>query len=222
MRVYRTMTEQRGFTLPELLVACAIVAIVMAGVYGLLHTGSTGFVRGLAQVEAQEAARAALQRMSAELWASGDNPRGCPAVGGAPDLLTCFTTVTAISSANTTTFTIQSDVDGDGRVATTETNEIITYRLNTTASTNCAIGTCLERQASVTDASFQTVIAGVQTLTFTYFDQAGTTLATPVSNANLPNIRAVGIRIVTQPEVQASVNNNVRVAMNDLMRVRNR
>jgi prepilin-type N-terminal cleavage/methylation domain-containing protein len=224
-RFARVATDTRGVTLAELLVACAILAMIMAGLYGLTSSGATSFMRGVSQVEAQGSARAALQRMAAEVWASGYNPRDCPLAGGAPNGLTCFTTVSPLSAASATSFSLQSDLNGDGSAVAAQADEIITYSLNAAAvgcpgNTCCPANTCLQRQASVTDAAPQTIIGGVQSLTFTYFDQAGTVIAAP--GANLANIRAVGIRIETRPEIQVGQWGNIRVVMNDVLRVRNR
>ena len=99
----------------------------------------------------------------------------------------------------------------------------------------CTVGPNLQRQASVTDPAFVTVIGGVCNLTFTYFDQAGTAYGPPVSAgpppsvdpfpinaANLPNIRAVSIQIQTRPENTPGKWGETGVAMTDLIRVRNR
>lgn len=105
--------HQRGFTLAELLVAIAIVALVMGGILTLLMSGNQSYLTGSNQAEAQAAARAALERMTVDLRESGYDPQGraCTASPGAAG---CFN---AISIPTQTSFIIQSDWNGAGPVA---------------------------------------------------------------------------------------------------------
>jgi len=58
------MIGQHGFTLAELLVACGIVGIVLAGVLVMLSAANVSYVTGTNQVDAQASVRAVLQRMT--------------------------------------------------------------------------------------------------------------------------------------------------------------
>ena len=55
--------NERGFTLAELLIACAVLGIIMAGVLGIQRQGLGAYQVGAARVEVQQNARAALETM---------------------------------------------------------------------------------------------------------------------------------------------------------------
>lgn len=61
------MNNERGFTLTELLVACAVVGVVMAGVFTLQQQGQNAYLWGSARVEVQQNARLALDLMTREI-----------------------------------------------------------------------------------------------------------------------------------------------------------
>lgn len=61
------MNNERGFTLTELMVACAVIGVVMAGVFTLQQQGQWAYLWGAARVEVQQNARLALDLMTREL-----------------------------------------------------------------------------------------------------------------------------------------------------------
>ena len=61
------MTDQRGFSLAELLVACAIMGLILAGVFVLQWQGQQAYVAGAARVEVQQNARLALDMITTEI-----------------------------------------------------------------------------------------------------------------------------------------------------------
>lgn len=206
-RTARPGLDQRGFTLAELLVCVAVVGLVMGGVLILLMTGSTAYLTGTSQVEAQNNARTALERMVQEIRGAGYNPQAVstfnPVIGSGA----CPNATGPTASG----FMLVSDSSADGVIQATECT---LYRLN---------GNNLERQQFGVDATPQTLIAGVQTLTFSYWDAAGVVIAAPVAAADIPRIRSIQMTITTRPEVAPATWNvgNVRVGMTVGVRLRN-
>ena len=203
----RTLRDRSGFTVAELLVVCAVVGLILGGISTILIQGNQIYLAGSSQVEAQQAARAALERMAQDIQAAGYDPQGLagqaplacpwnPIVGASPG----FGVPTA------TSLTLQNDNNGDGCILAPER---VWYNLS---------GTNLQRQDFSVDAAPLTFIGGVQALTFAYFDIDG------IATANTALIRAVDITLTTQPERVASIwqAGRVSVTMRDRVRLRNR
>ena len=140
-----------GFTIVELLVALMVASLVVAATFTVLRQGEQGYLFAAAQLEAQQNARVALERMAREIRAAGFDPTGA----GFP----------AIVSPAPTSFTIQNDWNGNGVIDAN--NEIVTYLLRSTT---------LRRNAG---GGAQPVIEGVQALTFTYLDGDGASTTVP-------------------------------------------
>ena len=203
--VSHACADQRGFTLAELLVAIAVVGLIMTGLLTFMMTGNQTYLTGSNQIEAQQAARVALARMVREIRGAGYNPTGaacppsknCP-IGGA----------TGLDNLTATALMIQNDTNNNG---TFEPTERVLYTLN---------GTDLQRQdfAPGGDATPQTIVGGIQALTFTYLDENGNLTGKP------KDVRSVQISLTTQPENQPATwqTGRVSVTMSDQIRLRNR
>src|SRR3989442_7280209 len=76
-------TAQRGFTLPELLVAMASVGLVLTGLVSFLVAGQRGFLVGADQLESPQNLPIATARMIDEIRFSGNAP-GAAAANRAP------------------------------------------------------------------------------------------------------------------------------------------
>lgn len=197
--------DDRGVGLAELLSTVALVGLILTGLLALLVTGNEAYLTGATQVEAQEGARAVLERMTHEIRMAGYDPQGAAT----------FSSVVGPPGSNAPTatgLTIQKDNDGDGVVAATER---VAYMLS---------GSDLLRQDFAVDPAPQTILTGVQALTFSYFDAAGGALAAPVVDASIPSIRSIQIQITTRSEKQAGSwsAGKVSVTMADGVRLRNR
>jgi hypothetical protein len=193
--------------LAELLVVCAVAGLILGGISTILVQGNQIYLAGSTQIEAQQAARAALERMTRDIQGAGYDPQGfagqaplaCPwnpIVGASPG----FGVPTA------TSFTVQNDNDGDGCILAAER---VWYNLS---------GSDLQRQDFSVDVAPQTFIGGIQALTFTYLDINGN------ATADTALIRAVDITLTTRPERMASIwqAGRASVTMRDLVRLRNR
>jgi prepilin-type N-terminal cleavage/methylation domain-containing protein len=67
MSGYRALTDERGYTLAELLTAMAVMGLLMAGLFLTLQEGQTVYSFGAGRAEVQQNARVALERMLREL-----------------------------------------------------------------------------------------------------------------------------------------------------------
>jgi prepilin-type N-terminal cleavage/methylation domain-containing protein len=206
MRLTEVLRSERGFTLAELLVACAVVALVMAGLLVSLQSGQEAYLRGANEVEATQSVRVALERMAQELRGAGF----CPTCTGA-------TPFTAITAQSATGFTIQNDWDGDGVITTAGTVTDAFGNARGEQVVYAFAGGTLTRQETG-DAIPLTLATGINSLTFTYQDNAGVVTATPA------NICTVVVTATTQPQFQpaATLQGRVLVTMTDSLRMRNR
>ncbi len=137
-------TCQKGFTLAELLVGLAVLGLALASLATLHESGLRAYVYGSNRVEVQQNARVALERMAREIREAQ-----------------------ALTNQTATQLTIQTDWNGNGIIGEAIAvavdgvlrGEQVTYRLS---------GGALERQEPGVDATFRTVIGGVEQLTLTY------------------------------------------------------
>ena len=109
----KTWRAHAGYSLLDLLVATAAMGLVMAGLLTILRSGTTTYRWGAARVEAQQSARAALERMAKELRGAGYDPTSA---GIAPIVI-----------AEPARVAFQWDLDGDGVVD--PTRERVTFVL---------------------------------------------------------------------------------------------
>ena len=86
--------DERGFSLAELLVVCALLGTVMAGVLGLLMIGQQSATATANKVDAQSNVRMGIDRLIEEIREAGYLPQGpqCPTapVTPCPPLTTPF------------------------------------------------------------------------------------------------------------------------------------
>lgn len=224
------MNNQRGFTLAEMLVVCAIVGLVMAGLLGLTLQGQQAYWFGTTQVDGQQTVRVALERMAKEIREAGyeplpgeTDPAACPNAtnyplytSGAP----CYKFLPVTSPA-ATSLTLQ--YNWDGSTCAVPCSPINTGALVTDPMT-CPTAACrgeqiayalssgnITRQEIVVDATPVVIASGVTALTFTYRDENNNVTATP------DLIRTVEISVTAQTATKGAY-----VTMVDRIRLRNR
>lgn len=235
MRILRLARPEHGFALSELLVACAIIGFVMAGLLGMLQSGQQSYLVGSRQAEAQQTARLAIDRMVQEIRNGGycptcANPGVTPfnaLVPQAGGVLSANSVViqndwdgtwngtAGISAAGTVNYTV---MDTGGTVTTTQRGERIIYAYTSATGT-------LTRQEVGVDAAAVTVATGISSLTFSYLDSGDPVTNTPPATTNDPaRARTVVIALTTQPAAQGASTSTgkVEVAMADSVRLRNR
>ncbi len=203
-RLQTTLGDEAGFTLAELLISCALIGFIMAGLYALLASGQQTYLTGTNQMDAQQTLRLAVQRMTTEIRDAGY----CPTCGTGSPAITPFS---AITGANSTGFTLQSDWDGSwdgaaGLDTTTAVNYVVLNNDGTTTTTQrgeqviyaFSAGTLTRREVGL-DAAPVILASNLASLTLTYLDRNGTVLTTPVPAAQEANIRTVVVNAVGQP-----------------------
>jgi prepilin-type N-terminal cleavage/methylation domain-containing protein len=223
------VNNERGFTLAEMLVSCAIIGIVMAGLLALVMQGQKAYFFGTTQVDGQQTARVAIERMAREIREAGYEPQP-----GAQDPLVCtaanyplygavvpcykFVPITAQSA---TGFTLQ--YNWNGSTCGVPCSPISTGAL-VTDPLRCATTPCrgeqviyslsagnLRRQEIVVDSLPVIIASGITALAFTYRDENNVVTATPSL------IRTVEIAVTVQTASKGAF-----VTMVDRIRLRNR
>jgi len=137
----------------DLLVSLAVFGLAMSVVLSFLVFGVRAYGWGGGRVQAQQSARAALERMTAELREAGYDPLGAG--------------IEPVVVASPTVLTFQRDLNGNGVVD--PTRERVTFVLRPG-------DTVLRRDAG---GGAQPVIEEVRRLTFAYFDRAGAATLDP-------------------------------------------
>jgi type IV pilus assembly protein PilW len=224
MSLHRLRNE-RGFTLTELLVACAMIGIVMAGLFSILQTGQQSYLAGSNQVEAQQALRLAVLRVTGEIREAGY----CPTCGASTPPFSAVTGPTAGTAPSATGFTLQSDWNGTGTIATGTVTQVVMGATGTTTNVtrgeqviySYSSGTLTRREMGV-DGTPVTIASNLSSLSFTYLD-ADDVAFTPTTTTQA-NIRTIVVNAVGQPQDQptAASAGRVYVAMTDSVRLRNR
>lgn len=226
------MNDQRGFTLAEMLVVCAIVGLVMASLLGLTMQGQQAYWFGTTQVDGQQTVRVALERLAKEVREAGyeplpgeTDPTACPNATNYP-LYTagvpCYKFV-PITSPAATSLTLQ--YNWDGSTCAVPCSPISTAALVNDPMTCAAPAPAcrgeqvtyslsagnLRRQESVVDSAPVTIASGITALTFTYRDENNNVTASPEL------IRTVEISMTVQTATRGAY-----VTMVDRVRLRNR
>jgi prepilin-type N-terminal cleavage/methylation domain-containing protein len=221
-RSSRAPSDQRGFTMVELLAATAILGLVMAGLLGMLTASRNAYSRGTNTVSAQQNARVALDRMAKEIREAGYHPRPpdtMPATCASPP---CWT-FDPIINLSATSFTLQFDWNADGAISTSGKvvdascvpvttpcrGERVTYALS---------GTNLTRQEVGVDGTAQTIATGITALQFKYYRVPDTTVGTynsAVETSTPSQVRVVGISVTAKPGTDGA-----SATMTDMIRLR--
>jgi prepilin-type N-terminal cleavage/methylation domain-containing protein len=210
------MNNERGFTLAEMMVVCAIIGLVMASLLALVMSGEKAYWYGTTQVDAQQTVRVALERMVREIREAGydpvppdNSPTTCASVP-------CYQ-YDAIASQSASGLTLQ--YNWDGSVGTAAATGAVNDPLLCPTGTACRgekvvyaySGGALTRREMGMDASPVTIASGITSMTFGYLKQDGTNATT-----------ASDIRTVTVSVTAKTANDGATVTMGDRIRLRNR
>lgn len=200
------LRSQEGLTAIELMVACALAAIVLAAATLAFQVGQTTTLTTADKAEAQQKARWGIERMVQEIRQAGLDPCQTPRCATAPPHFD------AITNQGPATLTIQRDFNGNGLIDApagacdpTAVTEKVRYQLT---------GNQLFRSTNPANAACDTpAVSGVTALSFTYLDEAGNPTATASA------IRTVVVSVTTRSENGGSEQS---IAMADRVRIRNR
>ena len=180
--------NEAGFTLLELLIAMTIGLVVLGSIFSSFTTQKKSFELQEQITVMEQNLRVPLDIITRDLRNAGVNPNpdttlvAGTSVGLIPDDPNDATDANVPITTNS--IKILSDIDGNGAIpaGTTDPQEKVTYDLS---------GTTLNRNG-------QPLVDNIITLTFTYYDSNGNTIATPITGTNLSNIRVVQLSITAQ------------------------
>lgn len=207
-----SVRSQRGFSLTEMLVVCALLGVVMAGVLTLLMFGQQSATATSNKVDAQSNARIGIERMIEEIREAGYLPAG-PSCPGAPTT-PCppFNySFPAITAQSATGLTIQNDWNATGTIQTTSITDPVSGATRGEQVIYSFSSGQLLRQEMGVDGSPVALASGITSLAFAYLDQNNVVTATAT------DIRTVTITLTTQ---QSS--GQPQVTMVHRVRLRNR
>jgi type II secretory pathway component PulJ len=149
----RGRRAQAGHSLVDVLVATAVMGLLMSATLSLLQSGLAAWGWGAGRVEAQQAIRAALERMAHELREAGYDPTGAG--------------IEAVLVAEPARIVFQRDLNGNGLIDPTRERD--TYLLRSGETT-------LRRDAG---GGAQPLAESVRRFTLSYLDKDGAPTADP-------------------------------------------
>jgi hypothetical protein len=206
----KVVRGQAGYTLAELLVVGAVLALIMSGMLSLLMTGSQTWLVGSDRAEAQQSTRLVLSRMAEEIRMAGWDPKGSagfPVIQALPPGQTGFVISNDWSANGTIETAAPVPVNGVNR------GEQITYDV---------VGTTLRRRERPVDAAAVAITDSIASITFRYRNADDDELSGAHQVGVAAGIRTVEITVTTNADQTGSSANNVAVTSTIRARVRNR
>ncbi len=206
------LRDERGFTLAEMLVVCALIGTVMAGVLSLLMVGQQSATATANKVDAQANARVGIDRFIEEIRQAGYLPQGpqCP-TAPTPPCPPYNYAFPAITAQTATGLTVQNDWNADNVIQAAWVTDPITGAQRGEQVVYSFNAGQLRRQEIGIDAGPVVVAAGIIGLTYTYLDQNNAVTAVAA------NIRTVTITLTAQQSA-----GQPQVTMVHRVRLRNR
>jgi len=212
-RVAVFVKNERGFTLAEMLVVCALLGTVMAGVLSLVMAGQQSATATANKVDAQANARMGIDRLIEEIREAGYLPAGptCPGAPATPCPPFTYGNFSAITAQTATALTIQNDWNADSAIQLAPVTDPVTgVQRGEQVVYSFAAGQ-LRRQEIGIDGAPVVVAAGIIGLNYTYLDQNNNVTGIAA------NIRTVTITLTTQQSA-----GQPQVTMVHRVRLRNR
>ena len=204
----RFLKEERGFTLPEMLVTIVIMMVVFFALYSVFDMSVRIFMFGSNKVEAVESARLGLERMEREIRAAYPVASDSHLFFSANGLATT-NPPQAMPAANQITFgnELGAEGAGDRTIQCGTPCEYITYKLTDDASdAACNVSPCDLRRVNTINSADpgkpvvdNAVFPGG--LDFTYLQSDGITPAT--TESDIAKVR-VSLEIMVHPGTQTA------------------
>jgi prepilin-type N-terminal cleavage/methylation domain-containing protein len=210
------MTNERGFSLAELLVVVAVLALILTGVIALQQQGQIAYLMGSNRVETQQNARVAIALMSREIREACSLTANL--VAGPPGDIK----ITVVDPTKASTIDCSSATAGD--VIQVE------YKLGTGSLSSTLlrlfanVGSALPAPADCTGSNAQyCVIGGVDSLTFAGYDMndATTTTAGTLCAASVVCSVRISIKTKSEETLATYAPGNVRSWLDSRVRLRN-
>jgi prepilin-type N-terminal cleavage/methylation domain-containing protein len=145
-RIVHALRSERGYTLPELLISCAVFGTLVAAVLGIYEMTLSQVTAASALEDAQSTLRAGLDRMAVDLRLAGSYFAGA---NGATD---------AVTAATATSVTFLGDVDADSVSGTTEST--ISVTASGTTATVSGVPSAFNTYATATSNDWMYVANG--------------------------------------------------------------
>lgn len=169
--------DARGFTLIELMVTSAILAVVILVVTLIMVNSTRVQARTVRRAEVQSASRQTVSLMSTEIRQAGADP-GNPPIG-----------VVGIVTASATSIRVRADLNGDRALQTTEPSEDVAY----------AYDAANKRITRDPGSGAATVLSNVTAMQLSYYDAANAAITPlPLNAADAARVATVGLTVTTE------------------------
>lgn len=176
----------KGFTLTEILIALAIMAVTVGAIYGVYISSNQSYRTQDRVVAVQQAVRASADFMVREIRMAGLDPLS-PATDATD------TNGAGIKVATATRIRFTADIDMDGTIDDAN-EERITYEYD---AANDRITRC-RYEGTASSTGFVTMTENITAMSFSYLDEEENAIAVPVAAGDLDDIRTVVISITGQ------------------------
>jgi type IV pilus assembly protein PilW len=162
----------KGFSLIELMVVLAVFTFILGGLFSVINKGQIRYAFEQDLTESQQSARNAIDMMEREVRLAGF-PKTSYYDGALGYDANSNTIAKGFTTSNATDMIFEGDINEDGIV------EVVEYSLS---------GSTLQRSAVAKPGggvaatpSFKTLSENVRSLSFTYYDSAGSTTTVPAN-----------------------------------------
>lgn len=182
--------NRRGMTLVELMISLSIFGVVMGVVFSFLVGARNSYQDTRERAQYQQSMRAVMSLITREIRSTGCDPTSA---GFEP-----------FGLATTAAMQCSMDLNGDGDTTDVGPDETITYGYNAAAG----------ELVRFDGAMAMTILRGLDSMTFTYFDSNGAVLgAVPLNALDRAMVRYVEVSINGTTDRGEPVNYTTRVAL---------